>query len=81
MNTELKDMQIVQKSKLSPTIKGGAGGLVIALHTLRRIAKEQNIGFDQITAEHIISDSSALDAEVSKSSRVLEKIRRKSGAS
>jgi hypothetical protein len=77
MNTELKDMQIVQKAKLSPTIKGGAQGLVVALHTLRRIAKEQGITLEQITAEHIISDSSALDAEVQRCSRLAESIRKK----
>ena len=79
MNTELKDMQIVKKSKLSPQIKAGAQATVIALHTLRKLAADNGIPMEKITADHIVRDLSGLDVAIEKNEQLVQKIRQISG--
>jgi hypothetical protein len=72
----LRDMKFVKKAKLSDMHQQAAGVMVMSLHELRRIAKEQGVSMDDISAEHIISDLTKLDAEVQKLTQLYGSIRK-----
>jgi hypothetical protein len=79
MNTELKDLKTVQKSKLSPQIKAGAIATVMALHTLRRIAAERGVSIEKLTADDVIHDLAGLDVAIERNEKLVAEIRRISG--
>ncbi len=59
-----KDLELLEKAKLTSTAEFSAMMTITGLHTLRVMSERLSIPMDKITAEHVIREFAKKDIEM-----------------